>query len=1069
MKFRILSFVLSVLLLIPALSAVTCAYAAEPETGEYIITLSDEGRRDYLRDYLLKEYGGCLLAEYHTLLRGFAITLPKAEAWKIPGLAGVESLLVSLTRARAAVTAYPLCDGSGDGSDISAASITNTLSEPDTGVSESEKPGKASRSVISPRAALGEEYDGLRGEGMIIAVVDSSFDVTHPLFTLSADTGIALTRPEVDELQKAKLSIANSIVTRKQDAYVSAKIPFAYDYVGRDTDTFTTDSHGTHVAGILAANAKGAENGFDGIAPEAQLLLMKCQGDTGTDGFKDYAIVAACEDALLLGADVINISAGAPASFEDYSGETVDYNALTKKIHEAGIAVVCAAGNEGSLGIGVGTGYEEKYGVSGPPAAHPDTGVISCPSAGEYALAAASYNGELSAYDDGLLLTDGIPAPCWDGSISSFGSEFAGRTLSYAEVSGVGLPEDFEGLNLSGRIALINRGDITFIEKLKNAEKAGAIGAVIINAKGSDPVTMLLEEGLIPAVMVSWESGRRMISLISGGVGRFTVVSDSFSTFMNPDGGTISDFSSWGPTPALRLKPDVTAPGGLIYSAAAGGGYTIMSGTSMSSPYTAGTYLLLLEKHRNNHGDRIENDRAGFINALLMSSAQPLKNSEGIEYSPRRQGAGVLSLGSALDCGTLITSSDGGFCRVNLGGGISRSADITFNLENLSDTKKTYSLSAVICSDSAEFNSQAGGYFITGEPTALKSAAAALIGDIKILSGEAVINSRGGLNRFGAKYSPASVTLEGKSGASLTIRINLSVEESANLLKAFKNGFYLEGYIYAECADESVSLPYCGFVGDWSALPSISEDPDYFPGALVSMIVKPQTFDGYLLGENIFDEDLTQIYRPELAAISPDGNSVGDYLGVRLCLLRNVTTLKFTVHEVRNGQRVPVYIRDEERLAKAYVTGESEPNKVIFYSLWNGGAADCLDYRFADGEYVLEVRAFSEAGGAQSVFYSFRIDTVKPVLHSHKIETEGGRRLLTLNFSDNVGVQALRVYEGTPKDAPKDFEPFDSLIAVTPDEDTATFDITDADDGHLYIEIADYAGNTALLRISIDG
>ena len=65
--------------------------------------------------------------------------------------------------------------------------------------------------------------------------------------------------------------------------YKNEKIPFAYDYAENDADTFSTVAvHGTHVAGIAAGkNGNYYGNYFSGVAPEAQLILMKCGNEDG--------------------------------------------------------------------------------------------------------------------------------------------------------------------------------------------------------------------------------------------------------------------------------------------------------------------------------------------------------------------------------------------------------------------------------------------------------------------------------------------------------------------------------------------------------------------------------------------------------------------------------------------------------------------------------------------------------------------------------------------------------------------------------------------------------------------
>ena len=104
-------------------------------------------------------------------------------------------------------------------------------------------------------------------------------------------------------------------------AYVSSKIPFAYNYATHTTDvensTGYVSNHGSHVAGIAAANRyiKNGSNYVDalttvhaiGMAPEAQLIVMKVFGGSGA-AESDYFV--AIEDAITLGCDAINLSLG---------------------------------------------------------------------------------------------------------------------------------------------------------------------------------------------------------------------------------------------------------------------------------------------------------------------------------------------------------------------------------------------------------------------------------------------------------------------------------------------------------------------------------------------------------------------------------------------------------------------------------------------------------------------------------------------------------------------------------------------------------------------------------------
>lgn len=163
------------------------------------------------------------------------------------------------------------------------------------------------------------------------------------------------------------------------DVYLSAKIPFAFDYAGKDAQVAPGSKweaenleHGTHVAGIAAGYAVDGEGAvtFSGVAPDAQVIPMKVFDDSGT-GAATTTILAALEDAYRLGVDAVNLSLGS------YGGFTVDEDALINdvynKLDDAGIMVITAVGNETS------SSYMNSYGTDAPLTGDPDNSVVAAP------------------------------------------------------------------------------------------------------------------------------------------------------------------------------------------------------------------------------------------------------------------------------------------------------------------------------------------------------------------------------------------------------------------------------------------------------------------------------------------------------------------------------------------------------------------------------------------------------------------------------------------------------------------------------------------------------------------
>ena len=126
---------------------------------------------------------------------------------------------------------------------------------------------------------------------------------------------------------------------------------------------------------------------------------------------------------------------------------------------------------------------------------------------------------------------------------------------------------------LVGRVALIDRGDITFYEKLKRVKKAGAIGAVVVNNVPGPPDGMSGDLVDIPAIMITEEVGDRVKKLLE--TEKVTVTFKQSQIIEQPELiDTLVEFSSKGPRSSdSLLKPEITGPGSKIISARAGNRY----------------------------------------------------------------------------------------------------------------------------------------------------------------------------------------------------------------------------------------------------------------------------------------------------------------------------------------------------------------------------------------------------------------------------------------------------------------------------------------------------------------
>nr|WP_256866761.1 PA domain-containing protein [Streptococcus dysgalactiae] len=159
--------------------------------------------------------------------------------------------------------------------------------------------------------------------------------------------------------------------------------------------------------------------------------------------------------------------------------------AAIEKARQAGVAVVIAAGNDGTFGSG----------ASQPSALYPDYGLVGSPSTAREAISVASYNNSslvnrvftIKGLENNTTLNKGLAAYA-DPKLSEKTFDL-NKEYSYVFVN-KGEDKDYDGKTLTDKIALIERGDLTFSEKVANAIKHGAAGVIIFNNKAVKPISV---------------------------------------------------------------------------------------------------------------------------------------------------------------------------------------------------------------------------------------------------------------------------------------------------------------------------------------------------------------------------------------------------------------------------------------------------------------------------------------------------------------------------------------------------------------------------------------------------
>ncbi|MFN3326391.1 MAG: S8 family serine peptidase [Bryobacteraceae bacterium] len=438
------------------------------------------------------------------------------------------------------------------------------------------------------------------GEGMKIAIVDTGVDATHPGLrdpSLPMPDGF----PRVNRESDLQFTNSKVIVAR------------AYDLASRpDSEVTARDrvGHGTAVAMVAAGDLNtGPFGNLIGVAPKAWIGSYKVFPD-GQAGAPDTLILKALDDAVADGMDVINLSLGslmAGRPEEDILASAVERAARD------GVIVVVAAGNDG-----------------------PDPNTISSPATSPSAIAVGnSLNDRIFAATvdiEGGERHVAIPASGFESRPPVSGPL---RDVAASDGSGLAcspLPENA----LRGTVALILRGECFFEDKLRHAEAAGAIAAVVYtDAARPDPISMDVGPARLPASMVGYRSGVELKEQLAEMPLNVTLRFQANPVWVNPH--FLNEGSSRGPGPDAAIKPDLVAVGTSVYTARPGS-YTVASGTSVSAPMVAGAAALLKAARP---GLTVAQYRS-----LLINSTRALhRDFEGEILSG---GAGILQLEPAM-------------------------------------------------------------------------------------------------------------------------------------------------------------------------------------------------------------------------------------------------------------------------------------------------------------------------------------------------------------------------------------------------------------------------------------
>ena len=452
----------------------------------------------------------------------------------------------------------------------------------------------------------------------------------------------------------------------------------------------------------------------------------------------------------------------------------------------------------------------------------------------------------------------------------------------------------------------------------------------------------------------------------------------------------MSDFSSWGVSPDMRLKPEVTAPGGNIYSSVPGGGYQMMSGTSMATPQMTGASAVVLERVQNDPLFSSLNDRqkVDVVQNLIMGTAVPVVDpgqGGGAYYSPRKQGAGLANLEAATNSSVYPTvngATDASRPKADLGDGTNGwHFDVT--LHNVSDTPATYELSSQALSENIE-----GGFF-TGHSTDW--------------------NGKG----VSVSFSGSSVTVPAKGETTVGIDIKPGNEFAQYVSANAPAGTFLDGFVRFTSrtnGQPDLGVPFLGFYGSW-AKPAIFDALVSEGDAHAASTGIYNGDRGGLLGYNPLLKGRERQGRPNAERYVVSRSTVSGAptaISPRTGTLRSVHKMT-TTYTNEAGKSVASFTSfqnfkstiDPEEERMSWVEEGQEPRSI-----------DLKEGKYAslpDGNYKLTIAASNDGPSPtkQSLTYNFRVDTKAPVVERATLSNGGST--LNVEISDESPLAGFTV------------------------------------------------------------
>ncbi|MFZ7943253.1 S8 family serine peptidase [Neobacillus sp. 19] len=677
-----------------------------------------------------------------------------------------------------------------------------------------------------------------------------------------------------------------------------------------------------------------------------------------------------------LGADVLNMSLGSTASF--YDEKSAEDLAITRAV-ENGIVCAVSAGNSGHIAYGYGANPN-------PYASNPDIGVVGAPGLNADTIQVAAAGNESYLYQHGITVDGAEGFTATGFGIDDWMELAKSQTLELVSLGGkLGAPADYAGLDVKGKVVVMPRGELAFADKTKNAAAAGAAGIIVYNS--DNPVFYENQGGWqIPFMKIQRAQGLALEEAIKAGHTTLHVAQTKKTD--DPEMGRMTDFTSWGVTPSLDFKPEITAPGGKIYSTVNNDQYEVMSGTSMAAPHVAGGSALVQQYLKKD--DRFKGLTAGerthLAKLLLMNTSSKIVDLNGQPFSPRRQGAGMMQTFNAVSTPVLVVDKGSNEGKVALKDFQSKQFTMNFTAKNISTKKVTYTVNTDVLTDTIKQT--------TGKPDTNALIAGNMEGAVidapktlEVPAGQSV--------DFSVKVDLTNAKIPGLDQAGKKIALDL------------KEDIFVEGFVTLTDVNNKVeptlNIPYVGFYGKWDR-PSILDgfkdlgETKFYNHGLNEML--------FTRGASIYTQ--APVPGKGYYAVSPNGDGLYDNAFPLPTFLRNAAEAQFNVLD-KDGKLLR-RVALEKDVRKSYFNSGNSGSST--YSLKSTRAWDGTvnSKKVEDGLYYYEIKSVVDYKGAeyQSKKIPVYVDTTAP-----KVKAAYDNATSTVSWTteeNGVGVSNYAIY-----------------------------------------------------------